>query len=252
MVNKKVIYTTSDGKEYKTEASAKKHEAKLIYSKKLAEKGWTKEEFQSKIEAVADRNPKIKALLTVHKKWENFPPHLIVNILDKSDSILDTNLITKFITEKKVWGDIKVTIIAEEKGPTFADENMHCKQEFTWDDFAVKEVRQKNEFTKEVVLENKYNKYEVSAMKLKAGIELDSDEISSLLWSSDVKYQEEGENGRWNRNNLSVIDLEGTLYAIEWSEGLTESQENEFYTQPYKVELEKRDIVVTKTFVNKI
>lgn len=89
-------------------------------------------------------------------------------------------------------------------------------------------------------------------MKLNSEVQLKSEEISNLLFSSNVVYSEEGENGRWSRNNLSVIDLEGTLYAIEWSEGLTESQENEFYTQPYKVELEKRDVIVTKTFVNKI
>lgn len=63
------------------------------------------------------------------------------------------------------------------------------------------------------------------------------EQIQDLLFngkSGDLtKVDEvEGENRRWSRTNQVIFkDKEGKFYSVEWEEGLTEEQENEFYEQ---------------------
>ena len=44
----------------------------------------------------------------------------------------------------------------------------------------------------------------------------------------DIEY---GENRRWSRTNISVVKHNDKFYELYWEEGLTESQENEFFAQ---------------------
>lgn len=55
-----------------------------------------------------------------------------------------------------------------------------------------------------------------------------------------------GENNRWTRSMTTIFKYEDKLYALNWEQGLTEYQCNEFYCQPYEVEEYKEVIEVTK------
>jgi hypothetical protein len=37
-----------------------------------------------------------------------------------------------------------------------------------------------------------------------------------------------GDSGRWSRLVTTIVSIDGRYYAIDWDEGLTENQENEF------------------------
>ena len=53
-----------------------------------------------------------------------------------------------------------------------------------------------------------------------------------------------GENLRWNRYVTSIIEINDRFFAIEWSQGLTELQLNEFDEQPYEVKMIEKQIIV--------
>ena len=59
-----------------------------------------------------------------------------------------------------------------------------------------------------------------------------------------------GENRRWTRSARTIIKVKDKLFCIEWEQGLTEIQENEYYNQPYEVE-EKTRVIEKKYYVRK-
>lgn len=76
-----------------------------------------------------------------------------------------------------------------------------------------------------------------------AGEELDGKVLEDLAYYQTID-EEYGENRRWSRWIRSIIDLNGRYFAIEWDQGLTEYQPDEFWNQPYEVELKEYDKVV--------
>ena len=76
------------------------------------------------------------------------------------------------------------------------------------------------------------------------------EELKDLAWcdvDADVEMitQEEGEQHRWTQDVSTIFEFEGKYYSLDWDRGLTEFQENGFYTQPYQVEKEVKTIEVT-------
>lgn len=51
---------------------------------------------------------------------------------------------------------------------------------------------------------------------------------------------------------VTVVEVNGKLYAINWQRALTEYQENIFDNQPYECEITKKEITITKTIINKV
>ena len=49
---------------------------------------------------------------------------------------------------------------------------------------------------------------------------------------------------RWVEHKVTIINFENRLFAINWSEGLTELQENEYQYQPIEVKIETEEIKV--------
>lgn len=78
--------------------------------------------------------------------------------------------------------------------------------------------------------------------KLEDGDYLSEDEIEYLCWEYPCAYQEEGDSGRWTTFMVTVVEVNGKLYAINWQRGLTEYQENTFDEQPYECELERKEV----------
>ena len=83
------------------------------------------------------------------------------------------------------------------------------------------------------------------------GIGLDEKELFNLVldYGIETKY---GENRRWTRSAYTIVELCHKYFRIDWEEGLTEGQENEFYCQPYEVEKHEYEKTITvKEWVKK-
>lgn len=104
-------------------------------------------------------------------------------------------------------------------------------------------IRKEMEKEKEDYKKTHYDEYVLH--KIDNGEQLTEKELEKMLWSFkeiDTLY---GENRRWNRSVRTILEIGGRYFALDWDEGLTECQENEFYSQP--VEVKKREY--TKTIV---
>jgi hypothetical protein len=71
-------------------------------------------------------------------------------------------------------------------------------------------------------------------------------EAKELIWDSEVD-REEGDDRRWSRSINSIVQTDdGKYYSIDWEQGLTECQENEYYAGEYP-EVEKKTYKKTIT-----
>lgn len=70
--------------------------------------------------------------------------------------------------------------------------------------------------------------------KIDSGENLTERELKMLALEFDIE-RIEGDNRRWQREVRSISQLGDRTFAVDWQEGLTECQENEFYNQPIEV-----------------
>ena len=72
---------------------------------------------------------------------------------------------------------------------------------------------------------------------------LTESEISDLVCEceGEVKY---GQNRRWSRSATTISKLGDRYFRIEWENGLTENQPNDFNNQPIEVELKEYEKIV--------
>lgn len=238
------LYESRDGKTFKTRTGAENHNKKLVVIDLKEKLNMTEDEISEKLERAAKRLPAIRMLLKCEPNWTKWPLQHIKLI--NEDLFLEEKT-TQYVMEHKSWGKDKEEILFTEKGANFADPELHCK-----DEYKVVKVTPINEFDKKVYYDYKYTWEERMLKKLENGEELSESEISNLTFELPIEYEEEGDNRRWSKSRLTVVDLLGNLYAIDWDEGLTENQENEFYNQPYKVRLEQEEIIVKETITKVI
>lgn len=90
----------------------------------------------------------------------------------------------------------------------------------------------------------RFENYDDVVVKLKSGEKLNESEISTLVWDGIRVDEIELGEGRWTKGMKTIIDIDNELWAIDWSRGLTECQENEYYNQPYRVEKIEKEITV--------
>lgn len=65
---------------------------------------------------------------------------------------------------------------------------------------------------------------------------LEEYEIQRLIFEYERVSEESHGTGRWEEYVTTVIEYsDGNFYSIDWSRGLTDSQENSFYNQPERV-----------------
>ena len=120
-----------------------------------------------------------------------------------------------------------------------------------------KEDKERAEKLKEFEEERKKKYYEdnfekIMLNKILNKESLSESELQRLLDFELTEERDYGENRRWTRTVYSVISLFNTTFMLEWEQGLTESQENAFYTQPYEVEpFEKEVVMVVKEWKRK-
>lgn len=142
-------------------------------------------------------------------------------------------------------------------GMTWRDMNMSCVMNLPTqkerDLVAIKkreeEERQKMEAEAKAKDEQEYYEEhfeEIMAAKILNGEKLTEREIKELVWDYEVE-REEGDNTRWTRSVTSIVRLCDRYFSIDWEEGLTECQENEYYNQPYEVVKHTYEKTITVT-----
>ena len=59
------------------------------------------------------------------------------------------------------------------------------------------------------------------------------EQVKILVWNNEVD-RVEGENRGWTRTNTSIVKADdGKFYEVDWEEGLTECQDDEYYAGWY-------------------
>jgi ABC-type uncharacterized transport system substrate-binding protein len=80
---------------------------------------------------------------------------------------------------------------------------------------------------------------------------LDESELSDLVFEYEVDT-DYSDNRRWSRSATTISQIGDRYFRIEWENGLTENQPNEFYKQPTEVELkEYQKTIIVKEWVEK-
>lgn len=241
------MYEALDGKIFKTKKGAENHNKKIVVKEKLEELGMTEEEVAEKLNSIAKSNNVVRFLLE-ENEWTKWRPHHIKLI---SLSLLNPKKKTYYYAESMKWGE-KYIEIAVEEGEEFTDVNLHLEnKEDKYLDYVFEKEKVIDEYTKEVYYKFKYSFEEMLKMKLEDKAKLTSKEIQALVYEYEV-YSEEGEEGRWDKDVLSVSEIGGKLYATRWRRGLTESQENSFYEQPYEVKMEEKEVTVIKKVITPV
>ena len=86
--------------------------------------------------------------------------------------------------------------------------------------------------------------WETFCSRYDAGEKFNEDELNYMAFDCIQVDEIEGDRGRWTMGMTTVFECDGRHFAIDWNSGLTEYQENEFYNQPYEVELREKTVTV--------
>lgn len=82
-----------------------------------------------------------------------------------------------------------------------------------------------------------------------SGYEFSESELSELAYENSIST-EYGDKLRWVRPVTTIIEFDGRYFQIDWYEGLTEMQPNEFFDQPFEVKKESHEETITVTVTN--
>lgn len=249
MVSEKKVFVTTDGKEYKTEKSAKRHENELV----IKNKGFTVKEMNEWVVKVGERNHIVKSLLRTKPDWRDWGGHLIKQLPEQVEAVKQDIVVYQLVkfprwTSRKpeVLKSVKVSRLPEGEVPKELQEYVDAK---------TKESKSGSTF--DMVLHETSDWIKVYAIKevgmsvedkISKGIELSEEDLKELVFGYAQVHEVEGSSGRWDTPVTTVVQLpSGDLYAVDWSRGLTESHENTFMNQPQKVELEEKEVVTVVT-----
>lgn len=150
-----------------------------------------------------------------------------------------TNWIVKNISEHgKSWRDMNMTVISQVPTQRQRDIESEERKKKESEDKKDKKLREKQE---EEYYESHFE--EVMLKKIDNSEELTERELSRLAYEHEVDH-EEGNNRRWSRTITSYVQLQDRFFVVNWEQGLTESQDNEFYDQPYEVEKQIHEEII--------
>ena len=91
------------------------------------------------------------------------------------------------------------------------------------------------------------DKYEEALLKkIDSGTELTGSELREVIQEYEVEV-EYGDNRRWSRSATTISEIGGRYFSTNWEDGLTESQENEYYDQPVEVQKKTYEKTITVT-----
>ena len=240
-----VIYETSDGNTFKSKSGAKNHERKLAAQRAIERCDMTEEEIQIKLSELKDSLPLVRFLFQEHSSWTKWEPNYIEMIIPSLFDKLEKTTIYVYSDDTK-YRNHEVEL-AREVGPEFTSSELHLDE-----DKRVEQLTELNPTTLRVKYVNKYSPEEAIINKLNNGTNLSESELRDLYEYFGVVYEERGDDGRWSRHMLTVYRIGDKNYALDWNEGLTENQENDYSNQLYEVSVEEVEVTVTKTIVKPI
>lgn len=159
------------------------------------------------------------------------------------------NLCGQLKRSGKEWSDLQMHLIKQL--PTLKEKTLEQRR--------TKEIEEQEKIELEKKVKEEKDYYwehfdEIMVNKIDNCEELTEKELKTIVFECKEISLSEGENRRWSRTNTSIIELCGRFFSIDWEEGLTENQDNEFYWQPFEVrkeEYEKTIIVTNWVKVNK-
>lgn len=77
-----------------------------------------------------------------------------------------------------------------------------------------------------------------------AGEEFDSHELADIVYDCDEVEENPGECGRWTQGMETIFQVGDRFFSIYWERGLTEYQDDEFFSQPEEVVLHEYEKLV--------
>lgn len=158
------------------------------------------------------------------------------------NSNIDTNTIIRNLNAHGMtWRDMSLSCVKQL--PTQKDRDLRAISEKEERERAEKEAEEKKRREKQYYEEHFE---EIMVSKIENHDKLTREEISTLVYEYDVETNH-GENRRWTRRNTTIVQLMCRYFSIDWEEGLTECQENEFYDQPIEVSKKTYEKTITVT-----
>lgn len=86
--------------------------------------------------------------------------------------------------------------------------------------------------------------------KIQNGDELTSEEVRKLIYSDTHIDDVELDSGRWTEYLQMIYEINGKYYAVYWERGLTECQDNEFYSQVAEEVIPIDEVVTIRKWEN--
>ena len=158
------------------------------------------------------------------------------------DDCINTNTTVKSLNNIGInWNDMNISVI--KKLPTQKERDLKyikSKEE----ESKLKEEKEIEEKKEEEYYINHFE--EIIVNKIDNKEKLTREELSEIIFDYEIET-EYGENRRCTRSASTVVKLCNRFFMIDWEEGLTESQENEYYNQPYEVKKHTYEKTITVT-----
>lgn len=154
----------------------------------------------------------------------------------------EVNETCKWISKSgKTWSELSMHLIKQL--PTLKQETLKQQKE--------KEEAEKKKAEEERIAKEKEEYYwshfeELMIQKIDKREKLSEKELRILVQEYEIESEWE-ENHRWTRSVCTIVKLDERYFAVNWEEGLTECQEDEFYEQPYEVEKKTYEKTITVT-----
>jgi hypothetical protein len=179
----------------------------------LKKLGKTEEEMQAYWDEAIEYNPTVKALSKAGKNWKDLHIRVIEDLPNMKEKTL------------KRLAEVEAREREEaEKKKKKLEEEAYYREHFE----------------------------EIMVKKIDNGELLDESELAALVFECNTISTTYGDKGRWSRSAQTIVELEDRYFCVDWYEGLTENQDNEFYDQPYEVEKHTYEKTITVTEWRKI
>lgn len=154
----------------------------------------------------------------------------------------DTNGIVKNLTDHgRTWRDLNGCVIKQLPNQKQKDLESAEKKRIEDEEKVAKELKEKQD-------KKYYSEHfeEIMVAKIDNKEKLTENELSEI--TAFAIEEDEGDESRWSRSISSVLEMCCRYFMLNWERGLTECQENEFYSQPYEVSKKtyKKTITVTE------
>lgn len=147
------------------------------------------------------------------------------------DDCIETNSLIRALNKQGItWDRLNMSCIKQL--PTQKENDLKDIEEKKIKDMIESENKIKEENYKEYYMEHFE---EIIVDKIDNKKDLTENELKEIVFNYGIDT-EYGENERWTRGVSTIVELCNRFFMVNWFEGLTEYQENEFYEQPYEVE----------------